>query len=215
MMINENCLKKAVEYINASESYTFRNFIREHALDKDLVERPYDVVIRCPFHNDEAPSCSMNDTLHVFNCFSCGRHGSYVKFLALYSTEIEGIHLGYYQCVNSILKSDAVMQAALGFSTIYTPNKTPIQNKKREHFKAVKGKMIPDNYLELSSMMLARGCDISNKILAILLMQSHVLPEDIYNEIFEGKKHKHEKVYDLEEMTKEDQLLEDDDEEGF
>lgn len=37
----------------------------------------------CPFHNDSAPSCSMNPEKKMFNCFGCGTSGSAIDFLML------------------------------------------------------------------------------------------------------------------------------------
>ena len=41
----------------------------------------------CPFHYEEDPSCSIDLERGLYNCFSCGRHGNMVTFLA----EMEGI----------------------------------------------------------------------------------------------------------------------------
>jgi len=38
--------------------------------------------IRCPFHEDERPSCSVNTNKKVYNCFSCGDNGNILDFIA-------------------------------------------------------------------------------------------------------------------------------------
>ena len=84
--------------------YSFDFFCREHGLYKNGKElRSGGVVIACPFHRDDSPSCSLNDEMGVFNCFSCGG-GSYWKFIHRYHTEVLGEEIGMYQLMNSYLQ---------------------------------------------------------------------------------------------------------------
>ncbi len=39
-------------------------------------------MIRCPFHDDRTPSCSVNLDRRVFHCFACGAGGSILDFVA-------------------------------------------------------------------------------------------------------------------------------------
>ncbi|MDX1486509.1 MAG: CHC2 zinc finger domain-containing protein [Alphaproteobacteria bacterium] len=39
-------------------------------------------MIRCPFHADKSPSCSVNLDKKVFHCFACGAAGSILDFVA-------------------------------------------------------------------------------------------------------------------------------------
>ena len=38
--------------------------------------------IHCPFHEDDRPSCSVNPSAKVFNCFACGEKGNVLDFIA-------------------------------------------------------------------------------------------------------------------------------------
>ena len=201
MLIDEDKLKKVVEYVNSSHEYSFEKFIDEHNLGKDSVQRAFDVVIKCPFHVDYAPSCSMNDSIHVFNCFSCGRKGSYIKFRALYDTEIEGISTGYYQEANNLLRSDSSMQAALGFSSIYKKTTIPSVSARPERFHVRRDPFVPSNFLELSSLLMKEKCSDEDKILCILLMQQGLPVEEVYREIFKNKRSVPEKKnYDIDSL---------------
>ena len=39
-------------------------------------------MIRCPFHDDRSPSCSINLDRKVFHCFACGEKGTILDFVA-------------------------------------------------------------------------------------------------------------------------------------
>ena len=39
-------------------------------------------MIRCPFHDDRSPSCSINLDRKVFHCFACGEKGTIIDFVA-------------------------------------------------------------------------------------------------------------------------------------
>lgn len=202
MLVDDEKLKKVVEYVNSSPDYSFERFIKEHDLEKDSVKRAFDTVVRCPFHIDYSPSCSMNDNIHVFNCFSCGRSGSYIKFRSMYSTEVEGNKIGYYQEADQLLHADAAMQAALGFSSIWKKTEILDLGRKRERFHVERGEVLPTGYLELSSILLQHNADEKTIVLFILLMQQGMSPGDIYCELF-GKQHKKQEqdtrkqIYDL------------------
>ena len=40
-------------------------------------------LVRCPFHNDRNPSCSVNRTKGVFNCKGCGVKGDVFDYFGL------------------------------------------------------------------------------------------------------------------------------------
>jgi DNA primase len=72
------------------------DYVKEHA-DFTAVLEHYNITtiwsgdqvrIKCPFHDDDNPSCSVNLTAKVFNCKagSCGKHGNVLHFVQ----EIEG-----------------------------------------------------------------------------------------------------------------------------
>ena len=37
--------------------------------------------IHCPFHDDDRPSCSINEPKKIFNCFACGEQGNVLDFI--------------------------------------------------------------------------------------------------------------------------------------
>ena len=192
MQVNQNRKKEVIQYVNESKDYTFANFITEHNLGNNALYRASDVVIKCPFHEDEVPSCSMNDTMHAFMCFSCGRHGSYIEFLTMYSNEIEGINTNFYEKLNQLLREDEMMQLSLGYSTIYEESKFEI--KDRKPFRAKKGLNLTTTYLELADEMLRRKCTKQQISLAISLMQKEFSVQEISSAVFEEKR---ELNYDL------------------
>ena len=54
-------------------------------LDRYGIEYPQSegqVLIRCPFHDDTNPSCSVNFEKKLFNCFSCQEGGDILDFVA-------------------------------------------------------------------------------------------------------------------------------------
>lgn len=54
-------------------------------LDRYGIAYPHNrvqVLIRCPFHDDTRPSCSLNFENKLFNCFSCGASGNILHFVA-------------------------------------------------------------------------------------------------------------------------------------
>jgi hypothetical protein len=96
------CLKKELENLEktvAQYEFYVKNSIRtREVLDVDkarntplieVIRRHYPHIhgrttrgkhtIKCPFHNDKNPSCSVNDT--VYYCFSCGAGGDTIKFV--------------------------------------------------------------------------------------------------------------------------------------
>jgi len=37
--------------------------------------------VHCPFHDDDRPSCSINEPKKIFNCFACGEQGNVLDFI--------------------------------------------------------------------------------------------------------------------------------------
>lgn len=48
------------------------------------------VTIRCPYHADNNPSCSVDVVKGAFNCFGCGKHGRFRELIA----QLRGVGLG-------------------------------------------------------------------------------------------------------------------------
>ena len=45
------------------------------------MKRGRELVVRCPLHGDEEPSCMINPTEGVWYCFPCGAGGDALKLL--------------------------------------------------------------------------------------------------------------------------------------
>lgn len=73
----------------------------------------------CPFHDDSTPSFSVDPERNIFNCFGCGRGGTFVDFYISCQEKFKDHKLGYYAAVQELLREDTELQAALGFSNIY------------------------------------------------------------------------------------------------
>lgn len=180
--------------------YSFDTFCREHNLYRDGKEyRSGGVVISCPFHTDEAPSFNFNDSMGVFNCFSCGG-GNYWKFVYRYRREVLGENVNWYQMINEALQKDPDMMSRLGFSSIYekkSTNSTFTGNLSKFQFKRKNAK--PTTYLELQSELLKRKPSIEQMVYFSLLMQNDVDIDIAYRELIEENR-SGEKSYDLAEM---------------
>lgn len=176
--------------------YSFRRFLLDNKLlHGDYLERGDDLVIECPFHRDDSPSCSVNERKYVYNCFSCGNHGNLVSLITDYKAAFENSHLNYYQTLNDILSKDRVMTAELGFDTIFISNKVTftsvnvnsseiLEQLRPFKFKLPKGTVLPRSYSELADILIKRNASIKQIKLFITLIQDNVEVENIYKEIF-------------------------------
>lgn len=180
MQVNKELKRKVEDYVRNSNLYTFERFIAENRLDEGAINRGFDVLIKCPFHeDDESPSCSVNDKIHAYNCFACNAKGSYIDFITRYEQK-RGIRTNYYQKVNDLLRNDAIMQAALGFRTIYVKEDVYASLQDYQKPKVIKGDFTPSNYLELSTWMKKHNCTKEEIIFMVLQMQKGVSASEIY-----------------------------------
>ena len=202
MQVNKELQEQVTEYVNNSEMYTFERFVAEHRLDDDVVRRDHDIIIKCPFHgNDEAPSCSLNDKIHGYHCFACGAKGNYIRFLTNYDIEVKGIRTNYYQKLNDLLREDPFMQASLGFNTIYVKDDVFVEDlRDHKRFRAAKGKLVPETYLELSTLMKKEKCTQEEIIFAILQMQKGIPAKEIYRNMHEDEMKLQKVEFDINEI---------------
>jgi DNA primase len=72
--------RKAVDFAAIREQVRFEEVLRAYGIEVkgQGVER----MIRCPFHDDTSPSCSINLEKKLFNCFACGEKGTVLDFVA-------------------------------------------------------------------------------------------------------------------------------------
>lgn len=201
MTINQEVKEKVERYILMSDQYTFANFIRKNGLTGGMLERGTDLVIQCPFHIDESPSCSLNDKIGRYHCFSCGSHGNYINFLVEYDLKVNGTSTNYYQKLQELLHNDPIMQAAVGASSIFIDTKEISLATKRRKYTLRRGEPFPDNYTELAAMLKSEGRSEEELVMFILLMQSEMSPVEIYRSINDTElTRKRKKLYNLEEV---------------
>lgn len=75
--------------------------------------------ICCPFHDDSTPSFSIDSERNIYNCFGCGRGGTYIDFFKDVMEKFKDIKLSYYESTQKLLDSDSELRAACGFSSIF------------------------------------------------------------------------------------------------
>lgn len=93
--------------------------ITDLAKEMGITLADYGHQCRCPFHEDSTPSFSVDPERNIFNCFGCGRGGSYVDFYINVQERFKDIKIGYYAAVQQILDSDPELQQATGVVSIF------------------------------------------------------------------------------------------------
>ena len=73
----------ALGYIDFAETLDGANFhaILAHYGIKAQAVSGDEVKIHCPFHEDSTPSCFVNTTKRLYNCFACGAGGNAIAFV--------------------------------------------------------------------------------------------------------------------------------------
>lgn len=72
-LLDFTAVREAVSFVDVLEHYGL-------SPDKDPGDQ---FKIRCPFHDDQTPSCSINLTKGIFNCFGCTAEGNVLDFIRL------------------------------------------------------------------------------------------------------------------------------------
>lgn len=223
MTVNKETAVKVIEYANKAVDtwnrqgertklsatmskngrYSFYAFAVENNLLEGSNERLHDIAIACPFHDDDAPSCYINDEIHKYHCFSCDRGGNIVNFMVEYDRLVLGLNTTYYQKVNELLINDKEMQAELGVSTIYVNDEQfSLEDGLKRFVPVLREGDLPKSYPEMASLMIKRKCSLNEIKYFILLMQSGESVADIYKEIFatDSNVTVNNKEYDLQQM---------------
>lgn len=188
--VNKELAQKCAHYINSGlggKLYTFTTFFTTtDALDSTVLRRGSSTFFRCPFHVDNTPSFGFDDIRLVYNCFSCGSGGTYLNFLFEYNKKVLGRNITFYRMLDELLKKDPIMQAKLGFQTIYYDGDTILNLKDFKLFKAknLHQSDIPNSYLELADYCKKQNVSEKEKILFINLMQDGIPAKTIYKELF-------------------------------
>lgn len=190
--INYESAQAVKEYLRSDRSgslYTFTSFFIKNGYIKsesELEHRGGNVFTHCPFHYDKTPSFAFSEKRGICNCFSCGFGGTYIDLVLKYENEINGRELSYYGLLDDFIKKDSVMQAALGFSTVYTTYNIFKDGFEFKPFKPkrLKESYVPSHYLELANKIKRDGRPKEDVFEFILSMQSGIPAERIYYQLY-------------------------------
>jgi DNA primase len=72
--------EKQTDFARIRDLARFEGILGRYSLEKR--GRGAERMIRCPFHADNSPSCSVNLEKKVFHCFACGAAGTILDFVA-------------------------------------------------------------------------------------------------------------------------------------
>lgn len=190
--INYESAQAVKEYLRSDRSgslYTFASFFIKNGYIKsesELEHRGGNVFTHCPFHYDKTPSFAFSEKRGICNCFSCGFGGTYIDLVLKYENEINGRELSYYGLLDDFIRKDSVMQAALGFSTVYTTYNIFKDGFEFKPFKPkrLKESYVPSHYLELANRIKRDGRPKEDIFEFILSMQSGIPAERIYYQLY-------------------------------
>lgn len=190
--INYESAQAVKEYLRSDRSgslYTFTSFFIKNGYIKsesELEHRGGNVFTHCPFHYDKTPSFAFSEKRGICNCFSCGFGGTYIDLVLKYENEVNGRELSYYGLLDDFIKKDSVMQAALGFSTVYTTYNIFKDGFEFKPFKPkrLKESYVPSHYLELANKIKRDGRPKEDIFEFILSMQSGIPAERIYYQLY-------------------------------
>lgn len=190
--INYESAQAVKEYLRSDRSgslYTFTSFFIKNGYIKsesELEHRGGNVFTHCPFHYDKTPSFAFSEKRGICNCFSCGFGGTYIDLVLKYENEINGRELSYYGLLDDFIMKDSVMQAALGFSTVYTTYNIFKDGFEFKPFKPkrLKESYVPSHYLELANRIKRDGRPKEDIFEFILSMQSGIPAERIYYQLY-------------------------------
>lgn len=190
--INYESAQAVKEYLRSDRSgslYTFTSFFIKNGYIKsesELEHRGGNVFTHCPFHYDKTPSFAFSEKRGICNCFSCGFGGTYIDLVLKYENEVNGRELSYYGLLDDFVRKDSVMQAALGFSTVYTTYNIFKDGFEFKPFKPkrLKESYVPSHYLELANRIKRDGRPKEDIFEFILSMQSGIPAERIYYQLY-------------------------------
>lgn len=70
-----------IDYSRVRECLTFSAVLSHYGIDHP--EGRKQIKIKCPFHRERTPSCSINTEDGMFQCFGCGKKGNALEFVVL------------------------------------------------------------------------------------------------------------------------------------
>ena len=199
----------AVEDIAANGvRYTFDEFCRTHDLygEHDKERADGSVFICCPFHRENTPSLSIDESKRRYKCFGCNSGYRYIDFLVEYDRKVIGVDTSVVQKVNELLKKDPELRARVGFDTVYQKELKQIGSfSKLSTNKFSIRPTMPKTYLELSSALLRDRVSTKTCIFAVSMAQKGIPPEVIYQQVKQQKDIAMKKKYSLAELNEEEE----------
>ena len=69
-----------IDFSQTQETASFRAILVHYCIEVQAASGD-EVKINCPFHEDSHPSCFVNTTKKLFNCFACGAGGNLLEFV--------------------------------------------------------------------------------------------------------------------------------------
>ena len=72
--------RKSPDYSVIRDQVRFETILGSYGLE--MRGQGAERMIRCPFHDDGSPSCSVNLDKRVFHCFACNEAGTILDFVA-------------------------------------------------------------------------------------------------------------------------------------
>lgn len=116
-------------FLTATAKYFSWESILADAGITEIADKDSQFEIACPFHEDWSPSMRLTKSNGVYHCFSCGRKGTYTKFL----WELNGKNGTYSQYCEQVLRANPALQAELKFTSLFISSKTlsPEFNQRR------------------------------------------------------------------------------------
>ena len=117
---------------------------------------------------------------------ACGFGGTYIDLVLKYENDVNGRNLSYYGLLDDFLKNDSIMQAALGFSTVYTTYNVFKDGFEFKPFKPkrLKESYVPSHYLELANKIKKDKRPKEDIFEFILSMQANVPARTIYYQLY-------------------------------
>lgn len=132
--------------------------------------------ITCPFHADKRPSMRLNKVTGVYHCFSCGRKGTYVRFI----WELMGKQISYSDFCEEVLKAHPSMQHELGFVSLYiTATTLDKEFTERQVFDPASLANSPIPYTTLVNKVRAIDDTWENLVLSLSLLQSGIQTDGV------------------------------------
>lgn len=117
------------QFLDVSKKYFTWEQIMADAHITGVSDKGNQYEITCPFHADKRPSMRLTKGSGVYHCFSCGRKGTYTRFL----WELNGQNGSYFSFCEQILKAHPEMQSELRFTSLFVSQDTlaPEFNQRR------------------------------------------------------------------------------------